>query len=77
LELPLSAQQCDWIVAMDAGKVLATGTPVELMNRTGTKDLEKCFIQLLPEEERTGHVEVTIPPRPEGKSEIAIDAKGN
>ncbi|MGZ9410066.1 MAG: ATP-binding cassette domain-containing protein, partial [Methylocystis sp.] len=70
------AQQWDWIVAMDAGKVLATGTPAELMARTGTSDLEKCFIQLLPEEKRTGHVEVTIPPRPEGKKEIAIDAKG-
>jgi ribosome-dependent ATPase len=70
------AQQWDWIVAIDAGKVLATGTPAELMARTGTSDLEKCFIQLLPEEKRTGHVELTIPPRPEGKKEIAIDAKG-
>ena len=69
------AQQWDWIVAMDAGKVLATGTPAELMQRTGTKDLEKCFIALLPEEKRRGHTELTIPPRPEGKSEIAIDAK--
>ena len=47
------AQQWDWIVAMDAGRVLATGTPAELMERTGTKDLEKCFIALLPEEKRT------------------------
>jgi ribosome-dependent ATPase len=70
------AQQWDWIVAMDAGKVLATGTPAELMARTGTNDLEKCFIQLLPEEKRTGHVDLTIPPRPAGKAEIAIDAKG-
>jgi len=70
------AQQWDWIVAMDAGKVLATGTTKELMARTGTTDLEKCFIQLLPEEKRTGHTELVIPPRPEGKKEIAIDAKG-
>ena len=70
------AQKWDWIVAMDDGKVLATGTPAELMERTGTKDLEKCFIALLPEEKRMGHTELTIPPRAEGKSEIAIDAKG-
>jgi ribosome-dependent ATPase len=70
------AQQWDWIVAMDAGRVLATGTPAELMKRTGTQDLEKCFIQLLPEEKRTGHVDLTIPPRPAGKAEVAIDAKG-
>jgi ribosome-dependent ATPase len=70
------AQQWDWIVAMDAGRVLATGTPAELMDRTGTKDLERCFVALLPEDKRSGHVDLTIPPRPEGKSEIAIDAKG-
>src|SRR5262249_33473457 len=69
------AQKWDWIVAMDAGKVLATGTPRELMERTGTKDLEQCFIALLPEEKRSGHRELTIPPRPEGNAEIAIDAK--
>lgn len=70
------AQQWDWIVAMDDGKVLATGTPAELMERTGTQDLEKCFIALLPEEKRMGHTELTIPPRPAGNAEIAIDAKG-
>ncbi|MGA9823508.1 MAG: ribosome-associated ATPase/putative transporter RbbA [Methylocystis sp.] len=70
------AAQWDWIVAMDAGRVLATGTPAELMERTGTKDLEKCFVALLPEEKRAGHVDLTIPPRPKGKAEIAIDAKG-
>lgn len=69
------AQKWDWIVAMDAGQVLATGTPKELMERTGTNDLEKCFIKLLPEEKRKGHKELTIPPRQSGK-EIAIDAKG-
>ncbi|HEX4516470.1 MAG TPA: ATP-binding cassette domain-containing protein, partial [Polyangiaceae bacterium] len=41
------AQKWDWIVAMDAGRVLATGTPAELMERTQTSDLEKCFIALL------------------------------
>src|SRR6476619_4443359 len=46
------AQRWDWIVAMDAGQVLATGTPAGLMERTGTKNLEECFIQLLPKEKR-------------------------
>jgi ribosome-dependent ATPase len=69
------AQKWDWIVAMDAGKVLATGTPAELMARTGTTDLEKCFIALLPEEKRMGHTELTIPPRESG-TEIAIEAHG-
>src|ERR1700751_3802547 len=71
------ASQWDWIVAMDEGKVLATGTPAELMERTGTKDLERCFVGLLPEEKRRGHVELVIPPRSvSDKPEIAIEAYG-
>ena len=69
------AQRWDWIVAMDAGRVLATGTPAELMERTDTRDLERCFIALLPEEKRMGHKELTIPPRASG-TEIAIEAEG-
>jgi ribosome-dependent ATPase len=70
------AQRWSWIVAMDAGRVLATGTPAELMERTGTRDLEQCFIALLPEEKRMGHTELVIPPRPAAKTEIAIEAHG-
>src|SRR6476661_2414151 len=70
------ASRWDWIVAMDAGKVLATGTPAELMQRTGTRDLETCFIKLLPEAKRMGHAELVIPPRPAAKTEIAIEAQG-
>jgi len=71
------AQEWDWIVMMDEGKVLATGTPAELMQRTGSKDLEQAFIALLPEEKRKGHVELVIPPRPvSDKPEIAIEAHG-
>jgi ribosome-dependent ATPase len=70
------AQRWDWIVTMDAGRVLATGSPAELMQRTGTKDLEKCFIALLPEEKRMGHKELTIPPRSTEKTDVAIEAHG-
>ncbi len=70
------AQKWDWIVAMDAGRVLATGTPGELMQRTGTNDLEHCFIALLPEEKRSGHTELVIPPRTSETKQIAIEAHG-
>lgn len=70
------AQKWDWIIAMDAGRVLAAGTPSDLMERTGTNDLEKCFIALLPEEKRMGHRDLIIPARAAGRSEIAIDAHG-
>jgi ribosome-dependent ATPase len=45
---------------MDDGKVLATGTPAELLQRTGTT-LEEAFIALLPEE-KARHQPVVIPP---------------
>jgi ribosome-dependent ATPase len=56
------AERFDWLVAMDAGKILATGTPRELHERTGTATLEAAFIALLPEVKRRGHQRVEIPP---------------
>jgi ribosome-dependent ATPase len=70
------AAQFDWLVAMDAGHVLATGTPNELLARTGAKDLDSAFIALLPEEKRTGHKEIVIPPRAAGEHEVIIEAQG-
>nr|WP_305080284.1 ribosome-associated ATPase/putative transporter RbbA [Methylovirgula sp. HY1] len=46
------AERFDWLVAMDAGRVLATGTPSELKAATDTSTLEDCFIALLPKERR-------------------------
>ncbi|HEX2473651.1 MAG TPA: ribosome-associated ATPase/putative transporter RbbA, partial [Lacipirellulaceae bacterium] len=69
------AAQFDWLVAMDEGRVLATGTPQELRERTGKASLEEAFIQLLPEEKRRGHHEVVIPPRAASGGEVAIEAR--
>jgi ribosome-dependent ATPase len=68
------AERFDWIVAMDAGHVLATGTPQELHARTGTQTLEEAFIFLLPEEKKRGHQAVVVPPFVDG-AEIAIEAR--
>jgi ribosome-dependent ATPase len=54
----------DHLVAMDAGRVLATGSPAELMAQTGTNDLDAAFIALLPEDQRRRHSNLIIPPRP-------------
>ena len=71
------ADRFDWLVAMDAGKVLATGSPDELHARTATATLEAAFIALLPEEKRRGHLAVVVPPLVEAAdAEIAIEAKG-
>ena len=70
------AARFDWLVAMDAGRILATGTAEEFYERTGTKTLEEAFIALLPEERRRGHKPVTIPPRDTGIDDVAIEARG-
>ncbi len=57
------AQHCDRLAVMDAGRILATGTPAELKARTGESDLEAVFIALLPESRRGPHGRPTIPPR--------------
>lgn len=71
------AQKFDWLVVMDAGKILATGTPKEILARTNTDSLEAAFIALLPEEKRQGHKEIVIPPLDSnGEEDVAIEAKG-
>lgn len=70
------AQRFDWLIAMDEGRVLATGTPDELRQRTGTGSLEAAFIALLPEEKRRGHQPVEITPLAlDEDATIAIEAR--
>ncbi|MFN7008662.1 MAG: ribosome-associated ATPase/putative transporter RbbA [Allorhizobium sp.] len=69
------AARFDWLVAMDEGKVLATGSPNDLLETTGAPNLDKAFVALLPEEKRQGHGELVIPPRNLAlDGEIAIEA---
>ena len=68
------AERFDHLIAMDAGKVLAIGTPAELRQRTQRDTLEAAFIALLPEQRREGHRELVVPPRPSGDGDIAIEA---
>ena len=69
------AQRFDWLVAMDGGAVLATGTPADLLERTGTTSLDDAFIALLPEERRRDHTPVTKPPLAADDTDIAIEAR--
>ena len=70
------AQRFDWLVAMDEGEILATGSPKELLERTESKSLEQAFIRLLPEDKRQGHKAVEIPPLDVDADDIAIEAEG-
>ncbi|MBX6963054.1 ribosome-associated ATPase/putative transporter RbbA [Alcaligenes faecalis] len=70
------AQRFDWLVAMDDGQILATGSPKELLERTESKSLEQAFIRLLPDDKRQGHQAVEIPPLDVDADDIAIEAEG-
>ncbi|MBP8813983.1 MAG: ribosome-associated ATPase/putative transporter RbbA [Laribacter sp.] len=67
------AEQYDWLVAVDAGRVLATGSPAELRTRTGCPTLEAAFLSLLPPARLGDHHELVIPPLTAG--EVVIHAR--
>jgi ribosome-dependent ATPase len=71
------AARFDWLVAMNAGGILATGRPQELLRQTGAATLEEAFIALLPQSQRNGYQKVIIPPREkDADGETAIEAHG-
>jgi ribosome-dependent ATPase len=67
------AERFDWLVAMNAGKVLATGRPADV--RGDKASLEDAFIELLPEAMRRGHRQLIIPPRVSEGGAPIIQAK--
>ncbi|APE00473.1 multidrug ABC transporter ATP-binding protein [Alteromonas mediterranea] len=70
------AQQFDQLIALNAGEVLATGSPKQLLNRTNTTHLESAFIALLPNEIKQKRQSIKVPPF-EGtvRTDTAIEAK--
>ena len=70
------AENFDWLVAMDAGKVIGTGTAAELKTSTDSQNLEEAFIRLLPPEQQKGHHKLEIPPREADDQPCAIEAEG-
>jgi ribosome-dependent ATPase len=71
------AERFDHLLMMDAGKVLASGSPAQIRQRTECQTLEAAFIALLPQSRRRGHEPLVITPRVQsgGDSVIAIEAK--
>ncbi len=70
------ARQCEWLAAMYDGKVVATGTPEYLLEKTHCQDLESAFLAMLPFEATKGHKPVILPPYQAHHNDIAIEAKG-
>ena len=71
------AARFDWLVAMNAGRVLASGTPLAVREQAGVGadgSLEDAFIALLPAAQRAGHHTLVVPPRPAHHNETAIEA---
>ncbi|WP_421997399.1 ribosome-associated ATPase/putative transporter RbbA [Reyranella sp.] len=70
------AERFDWLVAMNDGRVLATGAPAALKAGTGAATVEEAFIRLLPEALQAGHHRLEIPPRRRFDHERVITARG-
>ncbi|WP_158774235.1 ribosome-associated ATPase/putative transporter RbbA [Cobetia sp. L2A1] len=70
------AERFDQLIAMNAGAILAEGTPEALKSQTATETLEAAFIALLPQEDRQGHQTITLPPRMVQEGPPAIEAEG-
>jgi ribosome-dependent ATPase len=71
------AERFDHLLMMDAGKVLASGSPAQIRQRTECQNLEAAFITLLPQSRRRGHEPLVITPRVQSAAEavIAIEAR--
>lgn len=71
------ASRFDWLAAMDDGKVIAHGTPGEILGRAQKSTLDDAFIALLPPEKRGLHQDVVVRPRAEAEDKTpAIEAEG-
>ena len=71
------ASHFDWLIAMDGGKIIASGTTPQILQKTGEKSLEDAFIALLPDAERAQHHKVVIRPRSSSDDDMpAIEADG-
>ncbi len=70
------AERFDWLVAMNGGRILATGSPAEIKVRTGAASLEESFIALLPAALGAGHRQPDHPAAACRRLEVAVAAEG-
>jgi ribosome-dependent ATPase len=71
------ASRFDWLAGMDDGKVIAHGTPREILAQAQKSTLDDAFIALLPPEKRGQHQEVVVRPRKESADKTpAIETEG-
>lgn len=70
------AQQFDHLIALNAGEILASGSPTSLLEETQTTNLEAAFIALLPADAKHQHRNVVVQPyKASEHTQTAIEAK--
>ena len=70
------AQQFDHLIALNAGEILASGSPASLLEETQTTNLEAAFIALLPADAKQQHRNVVVQPyKASEHTQTAIEAK--
>ena len=70
------ADRFDWLVAMDGGRVLTTGTPDEMRRQTGKDTLEAAFVALLPASKQRQSAPVEMAPLQDDTGGPVIVARG-
>src|SRR5215467_8433578 len=70
------AERFEWLMAMNAGTIIGTGTPAEVRDHAHEDTLEKAFIAMLPEEAKRGHKEPVITPYVPSDGPPVIEAHG-
>ena len=68
------AERFDWLIAINDGKILAAGSPLDLKAKTGTRSIEEAFVALLPYRRRVANF-AAIDPLPESVAEPVIVAR--
>ncbi len=70
------AERFDYLVAMNSGAVLATGSAADIKRGVGAETLEDAFVKLLPETDGRERKSFEIPARPVHDGAPAITAQG-
>ena len=70
------AERFEYLVAMDAGRLLTFDRTDAVLQRTPSHSLEAAYIDLLPPERRGPGTELSIPPRQATDGPAAIEAHG-
>lgn len=70
------AEGFDWIIAMNQGRILATGSPAEFKRRGQADTIEQAFIAVLPKSLKAGRHVLQIPPRKASGEQPVIVARG-